>query len=335
MLRLALPSKGELEDPTLSFLRSCGLSVGRSSSRSYMGEIGSQRGISIIFQRAADIPFKVQEGSADLGITGLDVVREGVRDDGPCSVLLEDLGYGDCDLVLAVPDVWIDVTHMVDLAELAVEIRTKGSELRVATKYPRLVRRFLLENGINYFTLVASTGAIEISPAMGFADLVADLTSSGQTLRDNGLRILAEGTVLRSQACLVGNLDKLAEDKSKLNSTKMVLDLMESRLRAKRYYSITANIRGDSKDEVAQQLISFSDVAGLQGPTISSVYSRLGEDANWYAVTVVVPVASLLSAVEQLRCLGGNGITVTSPNYVFEGESTAYQSLLSALGRSS
>ncbi len=335
MLRIALPSKGELEEPTLSFLRSCGLSVGRSSSRSYMGEIGSQKDVSIIFQRAADIPFKVQEGSADLGITGLDVVREGVWDDGPCSVLLEDLDYGDCDLVVAVPDVWIDVTHMVDLAELAAEMRGKGSELRVATKYPKLVQRFLLENGINYFTLVASTGAIEISPAMGFADLVADLTSSGQTLRDNGLRVLAGGTVLRSQACLIGNLDRLGEDESKLKSTKMMLDLMEARLRAKRYYSITANIRGHSKEDVAQQLISFSDVAGLQGPTISSVYSRLGEDANWYAVTVVVPIASLLSAVEQLRCLGGNGITVTSPNYVFEGESTAYQKLLSALGHNS
>lgn len=300
-----------------------------------MGELGSQKDVSLIFQRAADIPFKVQEGSVDLGITGLDVVREGVWENGPCSVLLEDLGYGDCDLVVAVPDIWIDVTHIVDLAELAAEMREKGRELRVATKYPRLVQHFLLENGVSYFTLVASTGAIEVSPAMGFADLIADLSASGQTLRDNGLRILDEGTILHSQACLVGNLEKLGEDEDRLKSAKMLLELMEARLRAKRYYSITANIRGSSKEDVAQQLINFTDVAGLQGPTISSVYSRLGEDANWFAVTVVVPVSSLLSAVEHLRCLGGNGITVTSPNYVFEGESIAYRKLLSALARSS
>lgn len=335
MLRLALPSKGELEDPTLLFLKSCGLPVGRSSSRSYTGQLGSLKEVSVIFQRAADIPLKVQEGSADLGITGLDVVSETLSEDGACAVLLSSLGYGDCDLVVAVPDVWIDVTHMVDLAELAVEMRENGRELRVATKYPRLVQRFLLENGVSYFNLVASTGAIEVAPVMGFADVVADLSSSGQTLRDNGLRVLTEGTVLRSQACLVGNMARLAGDETKLQATKVLLELMEARLRAGRFYSLTANIRGASEEEVGRYLTAFPDVAGLQGPTIAPVYSRRGEETNnWYAVTVVVPVEALLSAVEHLRCLGGNGITVSSPAYVFEGESEAYKRLLSALGRS-
>jgi ATP phosphoribosyltransferase len=244
MLRLALPSKGELEDPTLGFMRSCGLPVVRSSARRYTAGLGSLPEVAVLFQRAADIPAKVEDGTVDLGITGLDIVAESRHEDGATIVILEDLGYGRCELVVAVPEAWVDVVHMMDLAELAVDMRERGRELRVATKYPRLTQRFLLENGVGYFDLVTSSGAMEVAPAIGFADVIADLTSTGETLRENGLRPVGDGTILRSQACLIANRHSLGQNLPWLKLCKQMLEMMEARLRAGEYYSISSNIRG-------------------------------------------------------------------------------------------
>ena len=126
MLRFAVPSKGELGEPTLNFLRTCGLPVHRPNSRQYTARIPALKGAVVLFQRAADIPLKVAEGSVDLGIAGLDTVRELQRDDAPVSVLVEDLQYGGCDLVIAVPEAWIDVSSVADLMEVAEELRTQG-----------------------------------------------------------------------------------------------------------------------------------------------------------------------------------------------------------------
>lgn len=331
MLRLALPSKGELEEPTLAFLRSCGLTVDRPNVRQYTAEIPSLGSAVVLFQRAADIPTKVEEGSVDLGITGLDTVREALREDGPCQVLLEDLGFGGCELVVAVPETWIDVTSMADLVELAEEMRSRGLELRVATKFFRLARQFLAQRGLYYFSLVASTGAMEAAPAMGFADVIIDLTSSGTTLRENGLKTLADGTILRSQACLVGNLEALRDNPDARAITKAMLEMMEARLRAGGYFSVTANIRGESAEAVAQRVISRPQAAGMRGPTVAKVYSRFGQEEDWFAVTVMVHKEDFLQAVEHLRAMGGSSVTVNSPNYVFESESAAYRRLLDAL----
>src|SRR5205823_2988685 len=128
MLRIAVPSKGELEEPTLAFLRACGLSVHRPNSRQYTAEIPGLDHSVVVFQRAADIPAKVEEGSVDLGITGLDIVSEGLREVSRVGVLMEDLDYGGCKLVVAVPDTWIDVASMADLVEVAEEMRSRGQE---------------------------------------------------------------------------------------------------------------------------------------------------------------------------------------------------------------
>ena len=117
-----------------------------------------------MFQRTADVTTKVEEGSADIGITGLDRFLESRREAGNGIVLVEDLSFGRCELVLAVPSAWLDVTSLSDLADVALEFRQRGRHLRIATKYPRLVQRFLLENGINYFTLVMASGTIELHP---------------------------------------------------------------------------------------------------------------------------------------------------------------------------
>src|SRR5919202_1626047 len=203
-LRVALPSKG-MEDATLEFLRSCGLRVNRTNPRQYRATIPALKGVQVLFQRASDIFAKVDEGSVDLGVTGYDLVREHQYEDDNVAILMNGLGYGHCELVVAVPEGWIDTTSMVDLAQISADLRTRGRELRVATKYPNLTRQFFYDHGINYFRLVESSGALEAAPQLGYADLIVDLMTSGVTLRENRLKTVVGGELLSSQACLIGN----------------------------------------------------------------------------------------------------------------------------------
>ena len=190
VLRFAIPSDGQLYEQSLKFLAECGLSVKRTSSRKYIGNISSLPEIQILFQRTADITSKVDEGSCDLGIVGLDRFEELKLEDEESILLIDDLGYGNCDLVLGIPDSWIDVISTADLADLSSEFRTMGKQFRIATKYDRLVEKFMFDKGINYFTLISASGALEAAPAIGFADIIADISSSGITLRENRLKTI-------------------------------------------------------------------------------------------------------------------------------------------------
>ncbi|MBI4233296.1 MAG: ATP phosphoribosyltransferase [Chloroflexi bacterium] len=328
VLRLAIPSDGELHEPALRFLQSCGMPVERASARRYTAELGTVSGVVVLFQRVADISLKVEEGSADLGIVGLDRFAEFRHEDSDAITVLEDLRFGRCELVLAVPDAWIDVVSTADLADLSVEFREQGRELRVATKYPRLVERFLHARGINYFTLVPASGTLEVAPAMGYADFIADITSSGTTLRENRLKTVTDGTILASQACLVGNRRLLGEESVKLQRTKTILERIEGHLRAEDHYRVSANIHGESAEAVAAHVMQRREVAGVQGPTISPVLSG---EVGWYAVTIVIHKERVLEAVEHLRLMGGNAISVTRPDYLFQRECEAYQGLLQHL----
>ena len=244
---------------------------------------------------------------------------------------MDDLGFGRCELVMGVPDSWVDVASMGDLADLSIELRELGKELRIATKYPRLVQRHLFRHGVNYFSLVQSSGTLEAAPAMGFADVIADITSSGTTMKENRLKTLEDGAILASQACLIGNKRLLAQEQSTCQETESLLEHVEAYLRARDFFSITANIRGDSPEAVAAHVTQRPELSGLKGPTISRVYS---DDAGaWYAVTMVVPRDKLLVAVEHLRRIGGGSVTVFQAHYVFQDECKSYQDLLQALGR--
>jgi ATP phosphoribosyltransferase len=329
-VRLALPSKGELDQPTRQFLDSAGLAVDRPNDRQYTATIPALEGATVLFQRAADIPAKVEEGSADLGITGYDGVAEHAHDGGDIIVVHPELGYGKCSLVLAVPDSWIDTSSIADLADISVEMREKGRSLRIATKFPRLTRSFLLDKGINHFQLVSSSGAMEAAPTMGYADIIADLTSSGTTLRENRLKQIEGGTVLRSQACLIGNR-KALRDPALLDATRAMLELIEARMRASQFCTITANVRGASAEAVARLVSDNPEVAGQQGPTVAHVFDKRGDAVGWFAVTVVVPTARVLAAVAHFRSIGGAGMTVHSPRYVFEARSRYYERLLELL----
>ena len=288
---------------------------------------------SVLFQRAADIPYKVDEGSADIGITGLDRFLELGSDSGDSNVVVEALGFGGCELVIAVPDSWIDVDSMYDLADLAFDFRENGQDLRIATKYPRLVQDHLLAYGVNYYSIVQSSGTLEAAPAMGFADIIADISSSGNTIRENRLKTIDDGSILASQACIIVNKRTLHEDTDAMQSARILLEYVEAYMRARNFLRRTANVRGDSPEEIAKKLATEPDVTGLKGPTISRVYDN--ENSNWYAVTMVVPRDILIKTVDHIRNIGGGSLTVSQEHYVFEEGSTSYAELLNSVSKSS
>lgn len=330
-LRIAIPSKG-MEDETVGFLGACGLAVNRSNPRQYRASISTLPNVEVTFQRAGDIYRKVHEGSVDLGITGYDVVAEYQRDDDRVLVLLRELGYGNCALVLAAPETWIDVLSVHDLSEIAADYHARARELRVATKYPNLTRQFLYDHGVNYFSLIPSEGALEAAPSLGYAELIADLMSSGVTLRENRLKAVAGGTILSSEACLIANCMELRTSPEKLERTRRMLEAMEAFLRARSFVSVTANVKGGTVDSVARQVTAHTEVAGLRGPTIARVYAKPPhDDEDWYAVTVIVARKRLQEAVDALRRAGASDMTAVELAYVFEHKAWSYEALLRAV----
>ena len=338
LLRLAISSKGEFETDTRRFLDGAGLPVRRPNPRQYTGRVGTLPDTLVLFQRTTDIVAKVADGSADVGITGYDLVAENSQDDDDLLLLLPSLGFRSARLVVAVPQAWLDVATLEDLADLSSDFKRRGRALRVVTKFPNLTREFFHRHGVTYFTLVSADGALEAAPAMGYGDMIVDITETGVTLRDNHLKILDGGTVLRSQACLIGNRRTLGASAAKREAVRHLLELSEARLRVQGYHVLTANIQGTSPEAVAEHVLAHGETAGMQGPTIAQVFpkeSRIAPlGADWYAVTVVVASPLLLRAVDHLRASGASGITVVRPDYVFGGQSESYERLLHELGLS-
>lgn len=332
MLRFAIPSKGSGYDGTVALLESCGLRVSRANPRQYTATLRGLADTEVLLHRPADIVEKVAEGSIDIGITGLDLVREQREDDENLLILHDDLGFWRVELVLAVPQAWIDVSSWQDLADLAVELQTQGRPLRIATKYPNQVRRFCYSHGINAFRLVESQGATEAAPGLGYADIIADITETGTALRDNQLKIVG-GPILRSEACMVGSKRSLRGDGAKLARVKDLLELIEARRRARQFYSIVANVPGDSVEDVGRQVTARPELAGMQGPTIAPVWNKNAHATRpvWFAVTIVVPQNELLLAVTHLRSIGASSMTVLPVQYVFNAESGVYRQLLTNL----
>ncbi len=328
LLRLLLPSDGDLHQTTLDFLRDCGLPVRRPNSRRYTATVPALPGVEVLFQRTADITAKVEDGSAELGINGLDRLLEYREAERRAAVLVGNLGYGRCELVLAVPDSWLDVTSLADLADLALEFRQQGKQLRIATKYPRLLSAFLYDRGINYFTLAPASGTLEAAPIAGYADLIADLTATGATLRENRLKTLDDGTVLSSQACLLANTELLAQSPDARALTRALTEMMEAHLRAEPYYRLTANVQGPSADAVSGMILARPALAGLRGPTVARVYGI--EEQGWFSVSLLVKKDRLLEAVDHLRDCGAEDVAASQLSYLFDSRSHAYQALFGA-----
>ena len=331
-IRIGLPSKGILRDGALDFLDSCGLKVFRPNPRQYAATIPNLPGVTVLFQRPGDIVVGVRQGTLDFGITGYDILAENASDGRQILTLHEALGFGPCTLNLAVPEE-LPPQNMDDLSRWAQERAQNDYPLRVATKFPNLTRGMLDRYGIAPYRLVSPEGTLEIAPAIGFADLIADLVSSGITLRDNHLRMLEDGLIIESEACLIANRSALHNNREVLDVARMLLEFTEAYLRAQGSYVITANIRGHSPEQIAGKMFEQVTIGGLQGPTISRVVVRddLDNGSGWYAINIIVRKPDIFQAVTELRQIGGSGVIVTPCTYIFEEVPQRYQAMLTAL----
>lgn len=326
-VRLSLPSKGRLSEAAMEFLGACGLGVDKPNPRQYAASIPALPGLTVLFQRPGDIVVSVRDGSVDFGITGMDMVAERQGANGRVLVLHDALGFGHCRLGLAVPESWQEVRTVAGLVSRS---RGPAHPLRVATKFPQITGDALTRHGVPSFTLIKAEGALEVAPAIGYADVIADLVSSGQTLRDNRLRLLEDGIILESQAALIANRHALQARPQVLDVARQMIEYMEANLRAVDHLAVFANMRGTSPQAIAGQMFAQESLRGLQGPTISPVFLRDGSP-NWYAVHIIVRREQLFRTVAQLRSIGGSGVVVTPVTYIFEEEPARYSAMMRAV----
>ncbi|MCF1490984.1 ATP phosphoribosyltransferase [Agrobacterium vitis] len=204
-ITIGLPSKGRMKEDASAIFARAGLTITAvGNDRSYRGRVEGED-IEIAYLSASEISREIGNGTVDFGVTGEDLIREELADADKRVEIAARLGFGHADVVVAVPDIWLDVDSMADLGDVAQEFRARhGRRLAIATKYWRLTQQFFSrQHGIQLYRIVESLGATEGAPAAGQADIIVDITSTGSTLRANHLKVLSDGIILRSQACLV------------------------------------------------------------------------------------------------------------------------------------
>jgi ATP phosphoribosyltransferase len=322
-LIIALPSKGQLGETSTSFLGRAGLNIYRPNKRQYTASIPSLPNCEVVLQRPTDIFGKVNEGRVDIGITGLDIVMEYMEESDDVMVI-DKLGFGKCELLMAVPDSWIDVTSIADLADLSLRHQAMGKQLRIATKYSNLTKSYLYRQGISHFLLVHADGAMEAAPRMGYADMISDLSETGTTLRENHLRPIDGGVIIESEAVLIGNKRTLSESPEKLETLREMIELIEAHQRARKFVSLRANIKGDSIHDVQQRILANPALSGTKGPGVVEVASPAGMTDKWFETNLLVPSNLIHKTMQHLRALGGTDIIVHRPDYVFGDRSETY-----------
>ena len=206
-LKLAIPSKGRLKDATAELFARAGFPVRKiGHERGYRGLLEGLQGVEIVFLSAAEIVHQLRTGRVHLGVTGEDLIRETIADVDGTVAFLQPLGFGRADVVVAVPDCWIDVSRMADLEDVAAQFANlHGRRLRVATKYMNITRRFFAAHSVAGYRIVESVGATEATPGAGTAELIVDITTTGTTLRANHLKLLDDGLILKSEAHLLAS----------------------------------------------------------------------------------------------------------------------------------
>lgn len=329
VIRVAVPSKGDMHTGTRDLLREIGLDLVMANPRQYEACL---RGLDLQLwlQRPVDIVRKVRDADVDLGFVGRDLVAEYGGDAGDVVPVHEDLGFGRCRLAVGVPMGWTDVRDVDGLR------RHSGSmTLRVASKFKNETVRFMRKHGIENYRLVPMEGALEASTQMGTADCIVDLVSSGTTLRENMLKEIGDGVLLESSMQLVGNRAHLRErsefGEALRTLAKEILERIDAHLIGRNTYNVIANIRGSSMVDVSRKLSSQTDLQGVDGPTVSPVVPPADSDEGMYAISIVLPKERLYSAVKQLRMVGGSGVTVLPVKYVFPEECRRWNALLEGL----
>lgn len=315
-LTIGLPSKGRLQENASAFFARAGLKVKQDGGRGYTGRLDGVANVEIAFLSASEIAGQLEQGLIHLGLTGEDLIREKLSSPERDVELLLPLGFGHADVVVAVPQSWIDVATMADLDDVALAFHTRrGRRLRVATKYFNLTRNFFAEHGLTDYRIVESLGATEGAPAAGTAEVIVDITSTGATLTANNLKVLDDGTILKSQANLVAALGAEWSDAA-LSAAGEILDRVSAQARAAK----TVEVRfAGGKDDAAL----LDELASLFGTSVP-----FGAAAAPVRI-VHGPEDRLYDIVAFLNAKGRETVTAARADYVFEAKNPLRERLKS------
>jgi ATP phosphoribosyltransferase len=319
-LILAVPSKGRLMENANAFFARAGLSLvqGRGG-RDYRGTIPEIADVEVAYLSAADIAASLAQGTIHIGITGEDLVRESIPDADNKVVLLEGLRFGYANVVVAVPQAWIDVRTMEDLDDVATAFHAKrGQRMRVATKYVNMTRAFFAGHGIADYRIVESLGATEGAPAAGTAELIVDITTTGATLAANGLKVVDDGVMLRSQANLVASLNAEWSAKAR-RAAQLLLDRVAAERRARTMREVRMRFKGADAEMLAEAKGRFGVQSPFGGPTSSGM------------LTLLCPPSTLHEFTIFLRERGAETVIVSAPEYVFAQDNPLFDKLMAKL----
>lgn len=328
-IRIALPSKGHLYDGSIALFRSAGYTIRRPSERQYEASISGYPEFHVVFMRPADIAAQVRDGRCHLGVTGFDVYAEHRAEGDESVVVTESLGFGGCRLSVAVPESWIDVTHILDLVDLTTQFKANGKTFRVSTKYPHLTRAAFRKWGIFYYQVIPSDGALELHPSLGIADIIVDLTSSGATLKDNRLKEIEQGTVLDSAACLIGYAPTLRSLLASPNgSMERLLDALDAVRAAVGWLQIDVN--GASTPPHAADIAGARALEALQHAGAQHLILSSGCDSGGkpcWRITGRARASSLVACRRVLADIGAQSVAATPVALLFDhaAPSTAAQ----------
>lgn len=313
-LILALPSKGRLKEQAEAWLADCGFAVqAAGGARGYRASIDKLPGVQVQLLSASDIAAALDAGDVHLGITGEDLIRERGEGIDARVMLLRALGFGRADVVVAAPKSWIDVDAMSDVEEVAAAYLARtGRRLRVATKYLVQTRAFFARHGVSDYRIVESGGATEGAPAAGAAELVVDITTTGATLDANNLKVVSDGVILKSEAQLAAGL-KAPWTKEQVDGVRFFLRTVEARARAKSLAALT-----------------WPEIQGRHGGQGEGVAGQL--EGKHAAQGLLTPMKTLFDAANALADAGIGPATASRPDYVFEPECVAADTLAARLG---
>ncbi|MEN3382701.1 MAG: phosphoribosyltransferase [Hyphomicrobiales bacterium] len=317
---LAVPSKGRLQENAEAFFARAGLKLAKPrGAREYRGAIVGLPGVEVAYLSASDITTQLGLGAVHFGVTGEDQIREAFTDAETRVVLIDKLGFGEANVVVAVPQAWIDVRTMADLDDVATAFRVAHDrKMRVATKYVNLTRNYFSTNGIIDYRIVESLGATEGAPAAGTAEMIVDITTTGATLAANGLKVLDDGVMLRSEANLIAarGAEWGAEERE---TARLILDRIAAQGRARQFREVRTRAPGIDDAALAEARTQFGAATPFGGPTSSGM------------ITLHCPPAHVHALAGFLRDKGAESVTVADIDYVFTRENPLYAKLEAGL----
>jgi ATP phosphoribosyltransferase len=321
-LILAVPAKGRLQQNAEAFFARSGLELIKPRGpRDYRGAIAGFEGVEIAYLSAAEITTQLGQGALHLGVTGEDLVREMLPDADRRVVFVDQLGFGFANVVVAVPQAWIDVRSMADLDDVATAFRLKHErKMRLATKYANLTRAFFADSGVVDYRIVASSGATEAAPAAGTAELIVDITTTGATLAANGLKVIEDGVILRSQANLVAARGA-TWDAAQRETARLLLDRMAAQKRAQSYREVRTRFAGLNETLLNAAREKFGVATPFGGPTSSGM------------LTLHCPPKHVHALASFLRERGAEAVSVAALDYVYVRDNDLYARLAAELDR--